>query len=68
MIGVLPREFHFAMRAAEFFTTIHDPNRCEQSRGCYDLYGLGRLRDGVSLAAATTESKAIARRLEIRPR
>ena len=64
VIGVLPREFHFAMRAAEFFTTIHDPSRCEQSRGCYDLYGLGRLRDGVSLEAAAAETKAIAARLE----
>lgn len=64
VIGVLPREFHFAMRAAEFFTTIHDPGRCGQLRGCYDLYGLGRLRDGVSLAAATAETRAIAARLE----
>jgi macrolide transport system ATP-binding/permease protein len=64
VIGVLPREFHFAMRAAEFFTTIHYPSRCEQSRDCHDLYGLGRLRDGVSLKAATAETKAIAARLE----
>ncbi len=64
VIGVLPREFHFAMRAAEFFTTIHDASRCEQSRGCYYLYGLGRLRDGVSLEAAAAEARAIAARLE----
>ena len=64
VIGVLPREFHFAMRAAEFFTTIHDLNRCEQSRGCHGLEGFGRLRDGVSLDAATAETKAIAARLE----
>ncbi|MGA2740276.1 MAG: ABC transporter permease [Bryobacteraceae bacterium] len=64
VVGVLPRKFHFAMRAAEFFTTIHDPNRCEQSRGCFDLSGLGRLRDGVSLATATAETRAIAARLE----
>jgi predicted permease len=64
VIGVLPREFHFAMRAAEFFTTIHDLNRCEQSRGCRVLEGFGRLRDGVSLDAATAETKAIAARLE----
>ncbi len=64
VIGVLSREFHFAMRAAEFFTTIHEPSPCGQSRGCYDLYGLGRLRDGVSIAAATAETKAIAVRLE----
>ena len=64
VIGVLPREFHFAMRAAEFFTTIHYPSRCEESRDCHDLYGLGRLRDGISLEAATAETKAIAARLE----
>ena len=64
VIGVLPREFHFAMRAAEFFTTIHDLNRCQQSRGCRNLEGFGRLRDGVSLETATAETKAIAARLE----
>jgi predicted permease len=64
VIGVLPREFHFALRAAEFFTTIHDPSRCEQSRDCHDLNGLGRLRDSVSLDAAMAETKAIAARLE----
>lgn len=64
VIGVLPREFHFAMRAAEFFTTIHDPNECERSRACHDLYGLGRLRPSVSIDAATSDMKAIAARLE----
>ena len=64
VIGVLPREFHFAMRAAEFFTTIHDLNDCEQSRGCRNLEAFGRLRDGVSVDAATAETKAMAARLE----
>jgi macrolide transport system ATP-binding/permease protein len=64
VIGVLPREFHFAMRAAEFFTTIHGFSPCGQSRDCHDFYGLGRLRDGVSLEAATAETRAIAARLE----
>lgn len=64
VVGVLPREFHFALRAAEFFTTIHGPNPCEQPRGCYDFYGLGRLRDGVSLPFASAEMKTIAARLE----
>ncbi|MEO8659542.1 MAG: ABC transporter permease [Bryobacteraceae bacterium] len=64
VIGVLPREFHFAMRAAEFFTTIHDLNHCQQSRGCQVLEGFGRLRDGVSLDAAMAEMKTIAARLE----
>lgn len=65
VIGVLPPDFHFAMRAAEFFTTIRDPNRCEQSRGCYNLYGLGRLRDNVSFDAAMAETKTIAAQLEM---
>jgi macrolide transport system ATP-binding/permease protein len=64
VIGVLPREFHFAMRAAEFFTPIQYANRCEPSRDCRNLYGMGRLRDGVSLEAATAETRAIAARLE----
>jgi macrolide transport system ATP-binding/permease protein len=64
VIGVLPHEFHFAMRAAEFFTTIHDLNRCEQSRGCRNFEGFGRLRDGVSLETATAEAKTITARLE----
>ena len=63
-VGVLPREFHFAMRAAEFFTTIHDPDLSAQARERHELYGLGRLRDGVSIEAATAEMKGIAARLE----
>jgi predicted permease len=64
VIGVLPREFHFAMRAAEFFITIHDPNACLQSRGCRNLEAFGRLRDGVSLETAAAEMRTIATRLE----
>lgn len=64
VIGVLPREFHFAMRAAEFFTTIHGPSACIQSRDCHGVYALGRLRDGVSFNAAAAETKALATRLE----
>lgn len=64
VIGVLPREFHFAMRAAEFFATIHAPNSCEQSRGCHNLEAFGRLRDGISLRVADAEMKTVAARLE----
>ncbi len=64
VIGVLPPEFHFALRAAEFFTTLHDPTRCDLTRDCYNLYAMGRLRDGVSLQTAEAETKAIAADLE----
>jgi len=66
IIGVLPREFQFAPRGlAEFWTTIHDPNGCEKRRSCHNLYGLARLKDGVSAKMATADTKAIALRLEI---
>ena len=64
VIGVLPREFHFALRAAEFFRVMHDPEPCEKARDCREVYGLGRLRDGVSPPTAVDEAKAIAAHLE----
>src|ERR1051326_141059 len=52
IIGVLPTEFHFApLGGPEFWTTIHTPNGCERQRSCHGLYGVGRLKDGVSLEA-----------------
>lgn len=65
IIGVLPREFHFAPRgAAEFWTTLHDPTNCEKNRYCHNLFGLARLKDGVSVPAAFDNMKAIAAQLE----
>jgi predicted permease len=65
IVGVLPREFAFAPRGnAEFWTPLLDKNGCEQRRSCHNLDGLGRLRDGVSLAAASADLKAIAAQLE----
>src|SRR5215475_5991483 len=65
IIGVLPKEFHFALRAtAEFWTTFGELNGCEKSRGCHNLYGVARLKDGVSLQAAASEMQTIASRLE----
>ena len=66
IIGVLPREFHFAPRGrAEFWTTLHDPNGCEKKRGCHNLFGVARLKDGVSVATALAAAKAIAQQLEL---
>jgi len=66
VVGVLPREFEFAPRAnAEFFVPLLDKNQCEQRRSCHNLFGVGRLRDGVSSKAALDEMKAIAAQLEI---
>src|SRR6185503_17359640 len=40
-------------------------NQCEQRRSCHNLFGIGRLRDGVTAKAALDEMKAIAAQLEI---
>ena len=63
VIGVLPREFHFAPAGpAEFWTTLQmspDPN----GRGEHGIAGIGRLKDGVSLATASAAMSSIAKQL-----
>jgi macrolide transport system ATP-binding/permease protein len=66
IIGVLPREFHFApAEPAEFWTTLHPSSECDLRRSCHWSYGVGRLRDGTSLEAAQADLKSIAQRLEV---
>jgi predicted permease len=66
VVGVLPRAFEFAPRAnAEFFVPLLDKNSCEQRRSCHNLFGIGRLRDGVTPQAALEDMKAIAAQLAI---
>ncbi len=62
IIGVLPRDFHFApAEPAEFWTAEHDESDC---RGCHWLFGLARLKDGVILQMAAANMTAIAKQLE----
>jgi len=61
VVGVLPREFEFAPRRdSEFWVPLLEKNGCEQRRSCHNLYGVGRLRNGVTMDAARAEMKAIA--------
>ncbi|HTY84706.1 MAG TPA: ABC transporter permease [Silvibacterium sp.] len=65
VIGVLPREFHFAPRGrADFWTPIQELNGCEKRRGCHNLYGVARLKDGVTVETALADMKSIAAQLE----
>jgi len=65
VIGVLPRDFHFAPAgSAEYWATLDASGQCEQRRGCHNLYGVARLKDGVSLQAALADTTLIARQLE----
>jgi macrolide transport system ATP-binding/permease protein len=66
IIGVLPASFQFAPQGnAEFWTTLHESDYCGLHRGCHNLEGIGRLKDGVSLEAARANMKTIAGQLEI---
>jgi macrolide transport system ATP-binding/permease protein len=64
VVGVLPRSFQFAPRAAELWVTIHDLGSCERDRACRPFYGLARLRDGISVSAALANTSAIAAQLQ----
>ena len=65
IIGVLPRTFEFApVGAAEIWAPLRAAGSCETRRSCHNLYGIARLKDGVSIGAASAEMKLIARRLE----
>jgi predicted permease len=64
IIGVLPRSFAFAPRAnAEFWVPLLDRNGCEQRRSCHSLFCVGRLKDGVTVAAANADLKNVAAQL-----
>jgi macrolide transport system ATP-binding/permease protein len=66
IVGVLPQDFQFAPRGnAEFWTTLHPADQCSLRRSCHNLTGVGRLKDGVSVAAALADMKTIARQLEM---
>jgi len=65
IIGVLPRGFHFAPAGRpEFWTAMQPTRRCDQTRQCHTIWGVGRLDDGVSLPAALANLKSIAAELE----
>ena len=65
IVGVLPRDFHFApAEPADFWTTLHASNSCDLRRSCHNLYGVGRLKDGVPVQTAAAEMASIAQQLE----
>ncbi|MBB6144619.1 ABC-type antimicrobial peptide transport system permease subunit [Silvibacterium bohemicum] len=65
IIGVLPRDFHFApAEPAEFWATTRASGNCEKNRGCHDFFGIARLKDGVSSASALANLKDVEGQLE----
>jgi predicted permease len=66
IVGVLPASFQFAPRGnAEFWVTVHKLSNCEKRRSCHNLYGVGRLKDGVTVQSALADMTAIAKQLEV---
>jgi macrolide transport system ATP-binding/permease protein len=61
IIGVLPRGFSFTPAEPADYWGILKPSTC---RGCHGLFGVARLKPGVSFAAALADVKSIAQRLE----
>lgn len=66
IVGVLPQDFQFAPEGrAEFWTTLHASGQCDLRRGCHGFYGIGRLKDGVSVQMALANMQSIAQQLEM---
>jgi macrolide transport system ATP-binding/permease protein len=66
VVGVLPRGFAFAPRAsAEVWVPLLDKTGCEKRRSCHNLDGVGRLRDGVTVQAASADMNTIAAQLAL---
>lgn len=66
IVGVLPQSFAFAPRGnVEFWLPLLDRTICEQRRSCHNLFGVGRLRDGVTVEAARADLKKIAAQLAL---
>jgi len=66
IIGVLPASFQFAPRGnAEFWVTVHKLTNCEKRRSCHNMFGVARLKDGVTVQAALADMTAIAKQLEV---
>jgi macrolide transport system ATP-binding/permease protein len=65
IIGVLPRDFHFVpAEPSEFWITLHPEGTCDLRRGCHGMYGVARLKDGVTLKQALANVTTIAQQLE----
>jgi macrolide transport system ATP-binding/permease protein len=65
IVGVLPKDFHFAPVApADYWETLHASGECDVRRSCHGMYGVARLKDGVTLQAALADVTSIAKQLE----
>ena len=64
VIGVLPANFQFAPYSGDFWTTLRSTGSCEQHRSCHNLTVIARLKDGLSIQAASADMRSIAQQLQ----
>jgi macrolide transport system ATP-binding/permease protein len=65
VIGILPRSFSFAPSGnAEFWVPLNSLSPHEKMRTFYNFWGIGRLRDGVTIQAGLAEMSGIAKQLQ----
>jgi predicted permease len=61
IVGVLPRAFQYApIGLAEYWIPLRAVGGCELRRSCHNLYGVARLKDGVSVESANSSIAALA--------
>lgn len=61
IIGVLPKDFHFAPAGpAEFWAPLTGSRNCEQQRPCHSVFTVARLKDGVFIQNALANMKSVA--------
>lgn len=64
VVGVLPREFHFAPAGSpEFWTLQQGSNPCEQNRACRSVFTIARLKADVSRLSAVAAMNSTADQL-----
>ncbi len=65
IIGVTPQDFHFApLGQPDFWVAYQATGQCDKRRSCHGLYGVARLKDGVSMETARANIVAIATQLQ----
>ena len=65
VIAVLPQDFQFAPTTApEYWAPLDAAGACALRRSCHDLYGVARLKEGVTIQTALADTVLIARQLE----
>ena len=65
IVGVLSKDFHFAPAgSADYWTPFAPENECDLRRSCHSVYGVARLKEGVTANAALANLVSIAKALE----